>query len=299
MPQASQSSEDKILDNKNLYFDSVTILGVGLIGASLALALREKKLCGRIFGFGRREENLRRAKELGIINDYSLDPVEACIDSELIVLATPVGLFRDIVGDIKGFLKPGALITDVGSVKGPLVYELEAMLPEGVSFVGCHPIAGSEQSGIEDARSDLFRNALCVVTPGEKSDMKIVQSVALMWEGLGCRVEYMNPYTHDEIFSAVSHFPHMAAYALVNAVNDLDPGYLKYAGQGFRDTTRIAVSSPELWRDISLANRDNLLKLTELFIAELKKMRDLLESEDGPGLEKKFDRARKLREKLM
>lgn len=285
------------LKNK-LFFNKVTIVGVGLIGASFALALREKGLCETICGYGRREENLKRAKEQGIIDDYSLDVRKACEDSDLILLSTPVGIFKDIVENIKGVLKKGALVTDAGSVKGKMVYELELSMPDGVHYVGSHPIAGSDKSGIDDARADLFNNARCIITPTEKSDELAKNKVVSIWEALGARVELMDPFKHDEIYAAVSHFPHIVAYTIVNTIGDVDSEYIEYAGQGFKDTTRIALSSPEMWRDISVFNKGNLIRLIDVFRNNLDKLTKYLKEDNASGVEEEFLKAQTLRKNL-
>ena len=281
-----------------LFFNRVTILGVGLLGASFARALREGKLCRIISGYGRSVENLMRAKERGILDDYSPDAREACADSDLIVLATPVGAFKGILQTLGSTIKKGSLVTDVGSVKGPLVYALESLMPEGVHYIGSHPIAGSDKSGFEEARSDLFRNAKCIITPTENSNADAVRKVAALWESFGARVERMDPHTHDGIYAAVSHLPHLVAYALVNTVGDIDEGHVSYAGSGFKDSTRIALSSPALWRDVALLNRENLIKDLGLFRKNLDEMEELLKSSDAGGIEKVFMKARTLREKI-
>lgn len=281
-----------------MFFTKVTILGVGLVGASYALALRESGLCETISGYGRNEDNLRRAKALGIIDDYSLKATSACEDSDLIVLAAPVGIFERLAGEIRDSARKGSVVTDVGSVKGRLVYRLESLMPEGVSYIGSHPIAGSDKSGIDDARADLFRGARCIVTPTGNSDKNAKDTIVSLWEKLGSRVEVMDPYEHDRIYAAVSHFPHIIAYALVNTVNDFREGCIEYAGQGFKDSTRIALSSPELWEDISIFNKDNLLRLTEILRKNLNRIEGLLVSEDAEGIKAEFSKARESRMKL-
>ncbi len=278
-------------------FNNVTIIGVGLIGASCALALKSRGLCGTVCGYGRKEAILKQAKEFGIINGYSLEIRKACEDADLVVLSTPVGLFKKIVLEMRDALKKNTLVTDVGSVKGPLVNELEELMPEGVRYIGSHPIAGSDRSGIAHARADLFDGARCIVTPTARSDKNAVQQITALWESCGGNVEVMDPMLHDEIYAAVSHLPHLIAYALVNTVDDSNAEYLKYAGPGFKDTTRIALSSPELWRDISLLNGNNLIALIERFGNNLNLIASLIRNADAAGLEHEFSKARTLREK--
>ncbi len=281
-----------------MFFNKVTVLGVGLVGASFALAMREKGLCKTIHGYGRKEENLKAEKELGIIDSYGLDIKNACEQSDLILLATPIGLFKEIVGHIREVLKKGIIVTDVGSVKGGLVYELESLMPEGVYYIGSHPIAGSDKSGIGDARADLFRNARCIVTPTENSDKDALKEIAELWEAIGGKIEFMDPLKHDEIYAAVSHLPHIVAYAMVNSVNDFNAGCIEYAGKGFKDTTRIALSSPELWRDISISNKDNLIKLINIFRENLGNLEKMLNTNNAAGIEREFSRAQASRKRL-
>lgn len=283
---------------ENIFFNKVTIIGVGLLGASFALALRQKGLCKTIIGYGRSEENLKKAKERRIIDDYSLDMQHAAVDSDLIMLSTPVGVFLDIVRQLRHFFKKGSIITDVGSVKGKLVYEVEGSVPEGVFYVGTHPIAGSDKSGISDARADLFKSARCIITPTEKTDKNVLEKVTSIWKELGSNVEFMDPYKHDEIYAAVSHLPHVIAYSLVNTIGDIDSEFIKYAGQGFKDTTRIALSSPELWRDIVIYNRENLLRFLEVFKENIEKIKGLLEKSDAETIKNEFQRAKELRERI-
>lgn len=280
---------------EGIFFDKIAILGVGLIGASLALALKENELCGKIIGWGRSEKNLRLALKRGIIDGYSLDVKEACRDADLIALSTPVGAFRDIVERIRGVLKGGAIVTDAGSVKGWLVHEIEGLMPEGVPFIGSHPIAGSDRSGIDESRKDLFYDALCIVTPTGNSDREALRLIVSMWEGIGARVEEMDPFKHDEVYAAVSHLPHVIAYSLVNTVAAANSGYFSYAGQGFKDTTRIALSSPEMWGDICTYNRDNILSLMDIFKRCLLEIEDALRMNDRDALVGLFRKARNLR----
>jgi prephenate dehydrogenase len=281
-----------------VFFRKVAVLGVGLIGASVALALRQRGECVEIHGYGRTEDHLTRARERRIIDEYSLDAAEACDHADLIVLATPVGAFNGILDRIRGIIQKGAVVTDVGSVKGGLVGKLEGLMPGGRYFVGAHPIAGGETSGAEEARADLFDGARCIVTPTDRTEGSALETVVALWESLGARVELMDPFTHDEIYAAVSHFPHLVAYALVNAVNRIDPRYVAYAGRGFRDTTRIALSPPELWKDIARMNRDNLLHVAQVFRQSLDRMTGCLEQGDIAGIEREFSEARQVRMRL-
>jgi prephenate dehydrogenase len=260
--------------------------------------MKQRSLVGHVVGHGRTEANLRRAEERGIIDSYELDAARACEDADLVVYATPVGSFKQIAHSIKGYLKEGAIAIDVGSVKGSLVQDIESLMPQGVHFVACHPIAGSESSGIDAARGDLFEGRLCIICRTERTDPKAFDKVSGLWGAVGSRVEVMDPRTHDEVFGLVSHLPHLAAYALVNTVADIDPGSLGYAGNGFKDTTRIAASAPAIWRDICAFNRGNLLKYLDVFKDNIEALSALVREGDLDGLEAAFRRASELRRGL-
>ena len=279
-----------------VFFDSVTIIGVGLIGASFALALKKNKLCNKITGHGRNENNLKKARDKGIIDAYVLDPMEACKDSDLVLFASPVGSFLDIARKICSSFKQSAIITDVGSVKGKLVHDMEALMPKGTSFVGGHPIAGSDRSGIDTASAGIFQNAKCIITPTGETDKSALKKVITMWKTFGSRVRLIDPDIHDRIYAAVSHLPHIIAYEIVNTVADIDSSYLEFSGQGFKDTTRIASSQPELWRDICAFNKDNLLEFIEIFKKNLDRVSQYLRAHDSESIERDFKNARTLRE---
>jgi len=279
-----------------MFFPKVTILGVGLIGASFALAMKKQGLCGHITGFGRTEERLVRAKELGIIDSFSLDPSIACCESDLVLFSMPVGLIPSVAQRIKESLKKGALVSDAGSIKGGIVHAIENVLADRASYVGAHPIAGSEQSGIDAASADLFEKRRCVVTPTDKTERAALSTVTGLWRLLGAEVVMMTPEEHDRVFGAVSHLPHIIAYEVMSCVNELDHSYLAYAGQGFLDSTRIAASSPEVWRDICMGNRENLMKFLDTFVGRLEKVKGYLVSSDAESLLKEFNQAKMLRD---
>ena len=282
----------------SIFFNKVTILGVGLIGASFALAMKKRGLCNHIIGCGRKENNLKKAVEMKIIDFFEIDASKACAGSDLVLFAIPAGQFTDTAKKIKGSFKKGSIVTDAGSVKGKLVRDMEALMPEGVSFVGGHPIAGSDRTGIETATADLFSGARCILTPTEKTDKAALKKVIELWEAIGSKVSTLDADEHDRIYAAVSHLPHVVAYAIVNTIAEINNSYLGYAGNGFKDTTRIAASSPELWRDISLMNRENILELIELLKKNLDKIGRHLKESDAEAVEKEFKKAKALRENV-
>lgn len=278
-----------------MFFNKTTILGVGLLGASFSLALKKHGLCSHISGYGRSRENLERAKGMGIIDSFSTDPASACTDADLVLLSAPVGAFPGLIQSAAASLKKGAVVTDVGSVKGSLVSDIEKLMPSGVHFIGSHPIAGSDRSGIDFSNADLFGNALCIVTPTQYSEPSALSAVIELWTRIGSRVLQMNPADHDRTYAAVSHLPHIIAYAMVNTVSDINSSYLSYCGQGFRDMTRIAGSSPEIWTDIAMLNRENLIQMIAVFRNNLNTMESCLNTLDAAALKQEFIKASRTR----
>ncbi len=291
-----------------VHFKQVTIVGVGLIGGSMGMILKEQGLADRVVGVGRTLSNLELAVRVGAIDAYERDPRAAMPGAELVVLATPVESFAGHLKEWAPVLDPGAIVSDVGSVKGALVEEVESLVPPGAHFVGAHPIAGKETSGVGDSSVNLFTGALCLLTPTANTDPQALLTVQRVWEAMGAVVRSIDPFAHDWILGAVSHLPHVAAFALMNALMDLErqPGaenagrgsLLEYAGGGLRDTTRIAASSPEIWRTIFLSNRENLLVMIEALETRLQGFKALINAKDGPGLEREIGRAREARQRL-
>ncbi|MFO0774868.1 MAG: prephenate dehydrogenase [Nitrospiraceae bacterium] len=282
----------------------VTIVGVGLIGGSLGMILREAGWAQSIVGVGRSVENLKTAVAMGAIDRYVSDPVEGVREADVVVLATPVDTYKQHLTQWGSSLKPGAIVTDVGSVKGRLVYESESWLPSHVRFVGAHPIAGKEKTGVAAGTTSLFRGARCILTPTAQTDPAATALVREMWALTGSVLLTMDPMAHDMILGAVSHLPHIAAFALMTALGEVrdrrvpELDLAAHSGGGLRDTTRIAASSPEMWRDICLWNRDNLLTLIETYEQHLSAFKRMIQTGDGPGLERAMDQAKQLRETL-
>ncbi|MGW8272654.1 MAG: prephenate dehydrogenase [Thermodesulfovibrionales bacterium] len=279
-------------------FRRVTIIGVGMIGASLALAMKKRGLADEIIGVGRSEKNLRLALARKVIDSFTMDAAEACRDAGLVVLATPVGAFQKIVSAIGSSLTRGTIVTDVGSVKGSLVTSLEMSMPDGISFVGSHPIAGSDRSGCEAATPDLFEGALCVVTPTNRTDSASLFTIKSLWQEIGSRVTELDPAEHDRIFSAVSHLPHVVAYALVSTVGRIGTECMQFSGQGLRDSTRIALSLPELWVDICRYNATNISDHLEVLLREIETVRCLVQERRFEELRGYFELSKQLRESL-
>jgi len=287
----------------SVHFKQVTIIGVGLIGGSLGMLLKRDGLADSVVGVGRRIENLKTAVALGAIDRYVSDAKDGVRDADLVVLATPVDTYERHLMEWGSSLRPGAIVSDVGSVKGALVDRAETILPNAVRFVGAHPIAGKEKTGVAAGSVTLFTGARCILTPTQRTDPQALQDVRALWEAAGSIVLTMDPMLHDKVLGAVSHLPHVAAFALINALTELQQGtpeldLLAYSGGGLRDTTRIAASSPEMWRDIFLWNRDNLVAQIEVYERRLQQLKRLIQSGDGPAIEQELDRAKRVREQL-
>ena len=287
-----------------VHFKHVAIIGVGLIGGSLGMILRRKALADHVVGIGRRVENLKSAVALGAIDRYVADPQEGVREADLVVLATPVDTYERHLQEWAHCLTPGTIVSDVGSVKGTLVERSEAAMPAGVHFVGAHPIAGKEKTGVAAGSDQLFKGARCILTPTPQTDATALERVRQLWEETGSIILTMEPYLHDQILGAVSHLPHVAAFALMNALSELRDQALPsldlagHSGGGLRDTTRIAASSPEMWRDIFLWNRDNMVAYIDRYTGALEELKRLIKAGDGAGIEKALERAKGEREKL-
>lgn len=287
-----------------LHFKQVTIVGVGLIGGSLGLVLKRQAIADTVVGIGRRVENLKTAVALGAIDRFVLDATEGVRGSGLVILATPVDSYERHLKDWSASLTDGTIVSDVGSVKGALVEQVERLVPENVHFVGAHPIAGKEKTGVAASSVELFRGTRCIVTPTQRSNPEAVQTVSRLWDCAGATVVTMDPFVHDQVLGAVSHLPHVAAFSLMTALGDIQestvPGLklLGYGGGGLRDTTRIAASSPEMWRDICLWNRENLVKMIEVYEDHLARFKRQISTGDGPSLEQAMDRAKHLRDQV-
>jgi prephenate dehydrogenase len=279
----------------------MAIVGVGLIGGSLARILREKGEVCEIVGIGRTEKNLQRAVELGVIDSYHQDPCEGVRGADLVFLSTPVCSISSVVARITGSLLPGCIVTDGGSVKESVVAGCESLMPPGTHFVGGHPIAGTEKSGVDASFPTLFQGKRCIVTPTPLTDPHALQKVIRMWEIAGSEVIRMDACKHDRVVAAISHLPHMVAYSLVNAVegyNRFDESILKYSAGGFRDFTRIASSDPAMWRDIAVMNRSALLEMMDFFSGYFARLRVMVEERDSAGLEGFFAESKRSRDSI-
>jgi len=283
-------------------YEQVTIIGVGLLGASIAKAMRHDGLAGKIIGFGRNQDNLKKAVDLEIIDKGANDLKSAVENSDLIIICVPVGRMASLVAEFIPWVKKGCHITDVGSVKGSLVEELENIVNESAYFIGSHPLAGGEKTGLSASNKDLFNGARCIITPTSQSNSEALVKISRLWEKVGMKVSTMDAEEHDQALGAVSHLPHVVAFALMNTVGNLktseDEKYLSFSAGGLRDTTRIASSDPVMWGDICTHNSKQVLLCIDRFQESLGKIREYIEKEEGGKLEESFKSANKHRLKL-
>ncbi|HEX3798695.1 MAG TPA: prephenate dehydrogenase/arogenate dehydrogenase family protein [Verrucomicrobiae bacterium] len=282
-----------------MHWQKITLVGVGLLGGSLGLAIKQRKLAAKVDGYVRRTVSIGEAESLGAVDHATRDLLRAVENADLVILCTPLGQLREVVEKMLPALKVGAIVTDVGSVKGSVVDELEPIVARaGAYFVGSHPMAGGEKTGVSAARADLFANAVCIVTPTLQSNKDAVGQVEELWKALGGRVLKISPSLHDDLVSRSSHLPHVVAAELANYV--LSPAHpaeqATVCAAGFRDTTRIASGSPEMWRDIAIANRKNLARVLGVFIEDMQEFCLALEKCDVKAIEEFFEQAKHRRD---
>jgi prephenate dehydrogenase len=280
-------------------FHKVTLAGVGLLGGSLGLALRQRQLAGRIDGLVRRSASIGECQRLGVVDHATRDAQRAAEGADLIVLCSPLSQMRQLVEAMRPAFQPGVIVTDVGSVKSPVVEALEPLVATGGGqFVGGHPMAGAETTGPGAARADLFDGAVCVITPTARTSSIALSRVEELWRAVGAVPARMTPELHDDLVSRSSHLPHVVAAGLANYV--LSPMHPKQQTQlcanGFRDTTRVASGSTGMWRDIVMANRRNLARVLGVFIADLEDLKHALDEGDAQSVEEYLETARRRRD---
>jgi prephenate dehydrogenase len=282
-------------------FNRMLVCGVGLIGGSLAMIARREGLVAETVGLGRTQQNLDVALKRKLVDRATRDPAEAARGADLVVLCVPVRTIPAVFAAMVRHLPDHAVVTDVGSVKGFVVRELEPLLRPGMALVAAHPVAGKETTGAGAADPELFKDRRVILTPSARSTPDAIERVEALWRATGARVERMAPEVHDQILARASHLPQIVASALAAALADerVD-GKLaaEFGATGLRDTTRIAASSPEMWRDICLTNRDAILSALRLYRTSFDDFLRLLEAGDGPGLEALFERGRRIRERI-
>ena len=277
----------------------LTLLGLGLLGGSVAKGARAQGLAREIVAVGRRREAMEPAVRDGAVDAITTDLAEGVAGADFCVLATPVATLASLLGLVWGAAPDDAVLTDVGSTKAAIVRTAEGLArSRPLAFIGGHPMAGSERSGYGVARADLFRGALVILTPTDRSAPQAVKRVAEFWEALGARVTTLDPVTHDRAVAAISHLPHLIADALVDAVLRMNPHFLDVAGAGFRDTTRIAASSPRVWREIFQENRPALGEALHAFRGALDELERLIDAGDPVAVEQALGRIKRAREHL-
>ena len=280
-------------------FGRVALIGIGLIGSSLSHAMRRAELAGHIAGHARSERTRAKAVELGLVQSIHVDAASAVRDADLVIICSPIGTYAEIGAAIRDHLKPGAILSDVGSVKQAVIRDLGPNVPDGVHFVPGHPIAGTEHSGPESGFATLFDGRWCILTPPPGTDAVATEKMVQFWRACGSQVEVMEAGHHDKTLAITSHLPHLIAYTIVGTVADLEDAtqseVIKFSASGFRDFTRIAASDPVMWRDVFLNNRDAVLEMLGRFAEDLSALQRAIRWGEGDKLEALFTRTRAIR----
>ncbi|WP_300036503.1 prephenate/arogenate dehydrogenase family protein [uncultured Roseobacter sp.] len=283
----------------SVIYNRVALIGLGLIASSMFWAMKRKGLAGEVTGYARSRQTRDTARRIGLCDRVCDNMAEAVEDADLVILAVPVGVMGDVAAEIAGALKPGATVTDVGSVKREVINAVQPHLPEGIHFVPAHPLAGTEHSGPESGFAELFDGRWCLLVPPEDTDRAAVDRLRRYWEDLGSNVEEMEADHHDLVLAVTSHAPHLIAYTMVGVADDLrrvtDSEVIKYSAAGFRDFTRIAASDPTMWRDVFLSNKDATLEILGRFTEELFALQRAIRTGDGAHLHDYFTRTRAIR----
>jgi cyclohexadieny/prephenate dehydrogenase len=284
-------------------FARVALIGVGLIGSSLARVLRRDALAGEIVGCARTAETCKAVLDLGLADSVTSDPAAAARDADLVMICAPIGAYKSIAPAIAPHLKKGAIVSDVGSVKQAVIRDVGPFIPEGVHFVPGHPVAGTEHSGPEAGFAGLFQDRFCILTPPPGTDPRAVNKIAELWRRAGMKVEIMDPHHHDQVLAITSHLPHLIAYTIVGTATDLEghikSEVIKFAAGGFRDFTRIAASDPVMWRDIFLNNREAVLEMLGRLTEDLAALQRAIRWGEGDKLLDLFTRTRAIRRSII
>ncbi|MFN3546839.1 MAG: prephenate/arogenate dehydrogenase family protein [Mesorhizobium sp.] len=284
-------------------FERVALVGIGLIGSSLARVMRREGLDGTIAISTRSASTLERARELDLGDEYHLDPKDAVANADLVIVSVPVGSSGEVAKAIRPALKPGAILTDVGSTKASVIAQMAPEVPAGVHFIPGHPIAGTERSGPDAGFASLFENRWCILTPQPDADAGAVERLAEFWRRCGSNIDVMDPNHHDMVLAIVSHLPHIIAYNIVGTADDLETvtksEVIKYSASGFRDFTRLAASDPTMWRDVCLHNRDAILEMLARFSEDLASLQRAVRWGDGEKLFDLFTRTRAIRRSII
>lgn len=272
-------------------FKKIAVIGTGLIGGSLALAIKKKGLAGEVVGVSRKKATLSSARKIGAI-DRGSQGLEIIKGADLVILAVPVDTIIELAPRIRRVIKPDCLVTDVGSTKERIVSALDKIFP---NYLGAHPLAGSEKRGVLNASPDIFRGSLCILTPTGKTAPAALKKIRLFWKGIGAKVLFLKPKAHDRILAFTSHLPHIAAFCLINAI---PPKYLSFSSTGLRDTTRIAGSDSEIWEKIITSNRSNIITALKAFECGLSRLKRAIKRKDSKVLASLLTQAKKKRDAL-
>ncbi|MCO6188163.1 prephenate/arogenate dehydrogenase family protein [Rhizobium sp. L1K21] len=284
-------------------FKTISLLGIGLIGSSIARDVRSRRLADRIVISTRSEKTLKRAEELGLGDVYTTDLAEAVRDADLVIVSVPVGVSGAVAEAIKDSLKPGAILTDVGSTKSSVIAQMLPHVPEGVHFIPGHPLAGTEHSGPDAGFEGLFEGRWCLFTPLPETDADALEKLKAFWAALGSKTDEMDAAHHDKVLAIVSHVPHIIAYNIVGTAADLETvtesEVIKYSASGFRDFTRLAASDPTMWRDVCLHNKDAILEMLARFSEDLAYLQKAIRWGDGEKLFDLFTHTRAVRRSII
>ncbi|MGE0280703.1 MAG: prephenate/arogenate dehydrogenase family protein [Rhizobiaceae bacterium] len=284
-------------------FDRIALIGIGLIGSSLARVIRREKLANHVAISTRSATTLKRAEELKLGDSYHTDLAEGVRDADLVIVSVPVGSSGEVAEIIAPNLKPGAIVTDVGSTKGSVIAQMQPYIPAGVHFIPGHPLAGTEKSGPDSGFAALFENRWCIFTPLPDTDPEALEKLSEFWRRCGSNIDVMDPQHHDMVLAIVSHLPHIIAYNIVGTADDLQnvskTEVIKYAASGFRDFTRLAASDPTMWRDVCLHNRDAILEMLSRFSEDLASLQRAIRWGDGDKLFDLFTHTRSVRRSII
>ena len=287
----------------NYSFEKVCIVGLGLIGGSVGLAIKRSNISNQITGYARSNSTLERAIELGLVDKVEGNLKDAVNDCDLVILATPLSAFKKLVEEMSPFLKKDCIITDTGSAKLSVIEDLRGILPNNVEFIPGHPIAGTEESGPDAGFAELFDNRWCILTPTEENSSNAIGRIKEFWESIGSKVEIMDPLHHDKVLAITSHIPHLIAFNIVGTANNLanvtEKEVVKYSAGGFRDFTRIAASDPKMWSDIFTYNSEAVLEMLELFSNDLAKLKAAVIKKDSDLLFSNFEKTREVRKNII
>jgi cyclohexadieny/prephenate dehydrogenase len=287
----------------DIQFEKIALIGIGLIGSSIARAVKERGLAHAVSITSRSPLTLARAEELELGTFYTESPTECVNDADLVIVSVPVGASGAVAQEISGAMKPGAILTDVGSTKASVIRQMQPYVQDDVHFIPGHPIAGTEHSGPDAGFADLFDGRWCILTPPPGTNAEAIEKLRMFWQALGSRVDEMDPEHHDKVLAIVSHLPHIIAYNIVGTAEDLETvtesEVIKYSASGFRDFTRLAASDPVMWRDVCLHNKDALLEMLARFSEDLAFLQRAIRWGEGDKLFDLFTRTRAVRRSII